>query len=261
MPSSLRAAGSPAEGGAPPDHAMEVGPWAREKLECLRKYLHAYTTIMSKQRFRGYFYVDAFAGPGSLKIRQAPDNEEQRFFDSWEEEERSDRSEYIGGSPRVALELKHPFTDYVFVEVDKARIRHLQSLKPEFQNVRIHIREQKCNDYLREFLDKIRGQRNSWRGVIFLDPFGMHVPWSTIADIGETKTMEVLINFPVGMAIQRLLKRSGDFTDKQRARLDSYFGSSEWFDLLYERSSDFLATRSRNWPIQEMCWSSGIATG
>ena len=50
--------------------------------------------------------------------------------------------------------------------------------------------------------------------------------------------MEVLINFPVGMAIQRLLKRSGEFTDKERARLDSYFGTSEWFDLLYEKTSD-----------------------
>ena len=32
---------------------MEVGPWAMEKLECLRKYLHAYTTIMSQTTIRG----------------------------------------------------------------------------------------------------------------------------------------------------------------------------------------------------------------
>ena len=50
---------------------MVVGPWVQEKLEYLRKYLHAYTTILSKQQWlKGYFYIDAFAGPGTLKIRQ-----------------------------------------------------------------------------------------------------------------------------------------------------------------------------------------------
>ena len=46
---------------------MDVGPWASEKLDCLGKYLEAYTTILGRQQFRGYFYIDAFAGPGSLK--------------------------------------------------------------------------------------------------------------------------------------------------------------------------------------------------
>ena len=48
----------------------EVGPWAEDKLECLRKYLAAYTTILRKQRFKGYGYVDAFAGAGTAKIRK-----------------------------------------------------------------------------------------------------------------------------------------------------------------------------------------------
>ena len=235
---SIHPAGSPADGGVPPDNAMEVGSWAREKLECLRKYLHAYTTILSKQRFKGYFYIDAFAGPGALKIRRSTDVPEQLLLDPPTDEARHDRSEYINGSPRVALELEHPFTDYVFVEVDRERVKQLESLKSEFQDVRIHIRQQDCNGYLRDFLDKIKTDRHRWRGVIFLDPFGMNVPWSTIAEIGNIQTMEVLINFPVGMAIQRLLKRSGKFTDRERARLDSYFGTSEWFDLLYEKTSD-----------------------
>ena len=232
------APGSPTGGGGPPDNAMEVGSWAREKLDCLRKYLHAYTTILSKQRFKGYFYIDAFAGPGALRIRRNVVAPEQLPLDSYADEARQDRSEYISGSPRVALELEHLFTDYVFVDVDRERVTQLESLKSEFRNVRVHIRQRDCNGYLREFLYKIRAERNSWRGIIFLDPFGMHVPWSTIAEIGSTKTMEVLINFPVGMAIQRLLKRSGEFTDKQRARLDSYFGTPEWFDLLYEKTPD-----------------------
>jgi hypothetical protein len=46
-----------------------VGPWAKDKLERLQKYLSAYTTIMRKQKLcKGYFYIDAFAGPGEHEL-------------------------------------------------------------------------------------------------------------------------------------------------------------------------------------------------
>ena len=40
------------------------------------------------------------------------------------------------------------------------------------------------------------------------------------------------------MAIQRLLKRSGQFTSKERNKLDQYFGTDEWYNLLYDRAHD-----------------------
>lgn len=234
----LRAAGSPTEGNLQPA-TMEVGPWAREKLECLRKYLKAYTTILSKRNFRGYFYIDAFAGSGSLKIRKdAGDPAQQTLLEVSEHAALDkDETEYLSGSPRVALEVAPPFTDYIFVEVDQVRIQHLESLKSNSAEPgRVHIRKQDCNTCLTEFIEKIRPQKHHWRGVVFLDPFGMQVPWQTIADIGKTGVIEILINFPVGMAIQRLLKRRGEFTQKQKEKLDSYFGTSEWYELLYSRN-------------------------
>ena len=66
----------------------------------------------------------------------------------------------------------------------------------------------------------------------------MQVPWSTIAEIGKTGAIEVFINFPVGMAIQRLLKKNGLFSSNERAKLDNYFGTDEWFDLLYRKKND-----------------------
>ena len=103
--------------GAPPDDdrsavPMEVGPWAQEKLECLRKYLHAYTTILRKSGFPRYFYIDAFAGPGTVKVRkeEATDSGWARFLGIAEHAVKdTDNAEYISGSPRVAVELKHPF--------------------------------------------------------------------------------------------------------------------------------------------------------
>ena len=148
-----------------------------------------------------------------------------------------DESEYLTGSARVALETNPPFTHYIFVDVDSIGVQRLESLKSEFQREdrSIYIRQRDCNEYLTEFLQKIERQKDQWRDVVFLDPFGMQVPWNTIADIGKTGIVEILIKLPVGMAIQRLLKRSGEFSQKEREKLHSYFGTSEWYDLLYSR--------------------------
>ena len=250
-PGTLRVAGAPTNDDLSAK-TMEVGPWAREKLNCLRKYLHAYTTILRKQRFKGYFYIDAFAGSGSLKVReQQADDLAQRSLLEVSKEVSQDAAEvyYISGSPRVALEIEHPFTDYIFIEVDKDRIEHLRNLKQEFSGPRIHIKERDCNEYLRNLLKRNRNRWRHWRGVVFLDPFGMHVPWNTIADLGKTRSIEVFINFPVGMAIQRLLKRSGEFSARERAKLNRYFGTNEWFNLLYGTETDLLGdkvSKSRN---------------
>ena len=68
----------------------------------------------------------------------------------------------------------------------------------------------------------------------------MHVPWSTIAELGRSGAIKVFINFPVGMAIQHLLKRSGEFSSRERSKLDDFFGTGEWFDLLYKSDSGLL---------------------
>lgn len=227
-----------------PDQEMDVGPWAQEKLACLKKYLGAYTTILRNQRWlKGYFYIDAFAGPGSLKIRQrnAVDAAQFSLLDVSEySNDDVGEAQYIHGSPRIALELKYPFTDYIFIELDAQRTAQLNALKNELgSQARIFVRPEDCNDYLRKLLSANDGvDWRKWRGVVFLDPFGMQVPWDTIAALGKTKAIEVFINFPVGMAIQRLLKRSGEFSDTERAKLDTYFGTPEWFELLYQRRED-----------------------
>ena len=224
---------------------MDVGPWAEEKLDCLRKYLEAYTSILKNQSFKGFFYIDAFAGPGLLKLRaQEEFNAAQKSLLETAEYAANDKGEetYLAGSPRVALEIENRFTDYVFVEQDPVRISGLKDLEAEFSSgqSRIHIREEDCNAYLRKLIRDMNDKWSQWRGVVFLDPFGMQVPWNTIAELGATRAIEVLINFPVGMAIQRLLKRSGQFTEKERSKLNRYFGADEWFELLYKHKTDLI---------------------
>lgn len=43
----------------------EIGYWSEVKLEIVRKYASAYSTILSKQQYiKRHLYIDAFAGAG-----------------------------------------------------------------------------------------------------------------------------------------------------------------------------------------------------
>ncbi len=218
-----------------------VGPWARDKLDRLDKYLKAYTAIMKGQRWcRGYHYIDAFAGPGQHTVRKEIDkrHEARQRFSMHTHLAASKRSSKNSWPAHRAWRssLEHPFTNYVFVEHSAERSAALAILKEEFGSTRsIHIRQEDCTRYLRDkiaFNPKIDWITN--RALVFLDPFGMQVGWQTIADLAATKAVEIFLNFPVGMAIQRLLCASRTSSPSAlRRRLDEYFGCSDWHAALY----------------------------
>lgn len=215
----------------------EVGPWAREKLNGLRAYLAAYTTILSKHAPLKTVYVDAFAAAGRAVVRRRDHADPTIHLDLGEEARDEDTREVIDGSPRVALGIEPPFDQYVFIETDRRRLAELRELEAQYAGRReVAIRSGDCNTYLTTRLLAALSDRR-WRGVVFLDPFGMQVPWATIRLLAATRQVEIFINFPVGMAIQRLLPRSAKFTAQQRAKLDDYFGDPGWFDVVYTKES------------------------
>lgn len=222
-----------------------VGPWAREKLDRLGRYLSAYTTVLQAQSrwCRGYVYVDAFAGAGRAVVRTSSDDTDAALGLGLDLPDIDERA-VIAGSPAVALAIEHPFTVYVFVERDPTRLDALRRLEAEHAGTRtVRVHDGECNEYLREkLIANPAVDWKTWRGVVFLDPFGMHVPWTTIEGLGATGAIEVFINFPVGMAIQRLLKRSGTFSEAERAKLDAYFGDPGWFEVVYQASPGLFGT-------------------
>src|SRR3546814_12861976 len=113
-----------------------------------------------------------------------------------------------------------------------------------------------ANSSIQEQMRKVGGfDWKSTRAVAFLDPFGLQVPWSTIEALSKTKAIEVIVNLPVGMAIQRLLPNSGDFAPDKRERLSEYFGSPEWEAVLYGESSGLFGVRSEERRVGKGCVS------
>lgn len=87
------------------------GNWTEQKLDCVSKYLNAYTTIMDKQVFN-FAYVDAFAGTGYRKLKLEEDPNETLFPELISQ----DILKFRQGSARNALEVQPRFQKYFFIE-------------------------------------------------------------------------------------------------------------------------------------------------
>jgi three-Cys-motif partner protein len=102
--------------------------------------------------------VDGFAGSGAAKIR----GEDRR----------------VAGSPRIALDLEHPFTYYWFTELDPVRRACLETLVAEYPDRSIRLLGGDCNEVITRQITPIIQAKRRTRGFVFLDPFGMNLEQS-----------------------------------------------------------------------------------
>jgi three-Cys-motif partner protein len=142
--------------------------------------------------------------------------------------------ELINGSPRVALDIANPFTRYVLIEPDPSHAAQLETLRAQYGETRnIDVLRDDAASGI-EWLLTQNISRRTHRGVVFLDPFGADLNWTAIQALANTRVFEVVINFALNMAIQRMLPNSGEFQAGWRERLDAYFGTPTWYDAVYE---------------------------
>lgn len=223
-----------------------VGPWAAEKHEALKRALNYYTTRLKKQIQWEKIYVDAFAGPGLSEVRSKPREASEQhglLFDDQTSDPIEQEAVFLKGSPRVALEITNPFDRYIFIEKSSERISELESLRNEYARSRnIEIRQGDANTVLEEIVPRFNKSKN--RGYVFLDPFGVQVPWKTIERIAQTKAVEVLINFPLGMALRRMMPNSGDVPDGWSITLEAFFGTPDWKQHAYIEGADLFGKRT-----------------
>lgn len=223
-----------------------VGPWAAEKLEALRRALNYYTTRLKNQSQWQKIYIDAFAGPGLSEVRSKPREDGGQSFQLFADQSTDPVEQevvFLKGSPRVALDIANPFDRYIFIDKDPDRVAELERIRSEYQGRRtIEIRQGDANSILQELLKGI--SKANHRGYVFLDPFGLQVPWRTIEAIAKTGAIEVIVNFPLGMALRRMMPNSGDVPAGWQISLDTFFGSPDWRQHAYEEGLDLLGKRT-----------------
>ena len=197
------------------------GPWTRDKLEILSRYLDSYTTVLKAQPFN-LIYVDSFAGEGSWNPGSGYISDDYGDF-----------NDLHRASPRIALQVQDkPFDRLLFIEKDPQSSESLQRLRSEFPSRNIAIVNGDANTELPNFCHDLQ---NFDRAVVFLDPFATEVEWDTVEAIAKTQKIDCWILFPL-MAITRMMPTGNEPSPVLQDRLDRIFGGREYWQSLYEPS-------------------------
>ncbi len=208
------------------------GSWTSKKLDNIQKYFVAYTTIFKsnpKAKFFKTIYIDAFAGTGYRK--PSGEDTDSIFLPIFSDEE---VQRFYEGSVKLALNTSPRFDKYVFIEQDPDRFEELKKIKNEYPDFSkdIFIKNEDANTYLNRICELVDWMK--FRAVIFLDPYGMQVDWNTIKKIAETKAIDMWLLFPLGVAVNRLLRRDGRLSVNITNRLNKIFGSEDWKEVFYK---------------------------
>jgi len=200
--------------------------------------------VLKNQPWRT-IYVDAFAGGGRAVVRceAKPAPSGPTLFPDADEVDAEQR-ELIDGSPRVALDVANPFSRYVLIDPDAERGNELEALRLEYGDKRIiDVRRTSAAEGI-EWVVAQGISRSTHRGIAFLDPFGAKLEWASVQKFADTRLFEVVINFPLDMAIRRMLPNSGEVPEAWARTLDAYFGTRGWLDEVYrERRGGLFETR------------------
>jgi len=208
------------------------GDWTGAKLRAVREYLAAYVNVMKKQPFVTA-YIDAFAGTGTVALRDEDDAGELLFPELAGDE----AARYLVGSARQALEVSPPFGRCVFIDQSEGNVAQLEAMTREFPSLhdRIRVETGEANREVQAICSEWDWRTH--RAVLFLDPFGMQVEWKTIEAVAGTKAIDMWYLFPVG-AVCRCMPRHGHPPRGWENRIDLVLGTPDWRGLFYELSKE-----------------------
>jgi len=193
----------------------EVGYWSEVKLEIVRDYAKAYSTVLSKQAsIQSHLYIDGFAGAG-VHISKAS-------------------GQFIPGSPLNALNVQPSFKEYHFIDLDGGRADSLRKLAGNRSDVFVY--EGNCNKVLLEKVFPHCQYSDYRRALCLLDPYGLHLDWSVIRMAGQMRSIEIFLNFPVMDMNMNVLWRNPDRVQPdQAARMDAFWGDHSWREAAYTK--------------------------
>jgi len=197
------------------------------KLSVVDDYLRAFTTAL-RGKLKDLWYIDAFAGTGERTVRHSA--QDAGLFDPATEE----RIERLRGSAQIAIDVRPPFDHLIFMDRNKKHCEALRALQANNPDRDIEVLEDDANDAIGRLLKSRRW--NATRAVMFLDPYGMSVNWSTLEAIQATRAIDVwyLVSL-YGLFRQAALDMQA-LDESKRSALTRMLGTEEWESSWYKRT-------------------------
>ena len=169
----------------------EIGIWSEVKLAIVREYAAAYSKIMEgtrRERFSRmrWIYIDAYAGPGYHLSKTT--------------------GATVEGSPLIALNTEPPFHEYHFIDTEPARAQQLRALAGDRQDVYTYTQD--CNTVLIRDVFPRAKYSDYRRAVCLLDPYNIDLTWEVIEAAGQSKSIEIFVNFMIMDINRNALRRN-----------------------------------------------------
>lgn len=197
----------------------KIGQWSQVKLEILKEYARAYSTILAAQKNPAFHhvYIEGFAGAGVHLTKST--------------------KELVPGSPLNALLVRPPFKEYHLVDIAQDKIQSLRELIGPRNDVFIYPGD--CNQILlEEVFPRVKYQQYH-RGLCVLDPYGLDLDWKVILTAGQMRSLDVFLNFPVQAINRSVLWSDPEGVDQtQASRMTAFWGDTTWRDQAYQRTRD-----------------------
>lgn len=138
-----------------------IGYWSEVKLDIIREYASAYSTIVTAQQsIKKHLYIDAFAGAGH-HISKTTGN-------------------YVKGSPLNALHVSPPFSEFHLIDVDGDKTHELRRVVGSRADVTIY--DEDANQVLLKRVFPRCRYEDYRRGLCLLDPYALTVDWEGYRD-------------------------------------------------------------------------------
>jgi three-Cys-motif partner protein len=193
----------------------EIGYWSELKLEIVEKYGSAYTRAFAREKQLKKYYIDAFSGAGVHVSKRTGGQ--------------------IEGSPARALKISPPFDHFYFIDMDADKTRHLATLCASRADVDIHTGD--SMPYLRQQLLPTIKYENFNRALCLLDPYGLHLDWEVIAQAGQSRAVDMFLNFPVmDMNRNAIWRNSEKVSQDGMHRMTRFWGDESWKQAAYAES-------------------------
>src|SRR5579863_4520626 len=189
----------------------EIGYWSELKLAIVAEYGEKYTAVLKSSSLNKY-YIDGFCGPGLHLSKET--------------------GGAVEGSPSRALKVQPPFDGFYFIDLAEEKTSYLESRYGHRPDVHIHTGD--TNEYLtKELLPKIQYE-NYNRALCLLDPYGLHLDWEVIFQAGQSRAIDMFLNFPV-MDINRnaIWHQPENVPDSGIQRMNRFWGDESWRNIAY----------------------------
>jgi three-Cys-motif partner protein len=193
----------------------EIGYWSELKLEIVEKYGSAYTKAFANQKGLKKYYIDAFSGAGVHVLKRTRGQ--------------------VEGSPARALKVSPPFDHFYFIDMDAHKTKHLAALCAGRTDVDIYTGD--STPYLtQQLLPNIQYEKFN-RALCLLDPYGLHLDWHVMLQAGQSRAVDMFLNFPVMDMNRNAIWRNPDQAPPEGIeRMNRFWGDESWKQAAYAES-------------------------